>query len=113
MTDVCHAGVARAAIRTGDIRRWHLFNLTYTHIPFQYMYSYQILVRILGIICFICAICGDSGYCIDDYGARRLCSTCVLQCLACLRGVSLAQQSQSKALKKECADVLESLKVFL
>ena len=29
----------------------------------------------------------------------------------CLRGVSLAQQSSSKELKKECADVLESLKV--
>ena len=71
------------------------------------------LVRILGTIWFVCAICEDSGYCIDEYGARRLCSTCILQCLACLRGVSLAQQSQSKSLKKECADVLESLKVFL
>ena len=29
----------------------------------------------------------------------------------CLRGVSLAQQSSSRELKKECADVLESLKV--
>lgn len=48
--------------------------------------------------------------CVNECGCC-LSALCVLQCSEYLRGVSLAQQSHSKSLKKECADVLESLKV--
>lgn len=55
----------------------------------------------------------DAGFplvCVDECGCCQS-ALYVLQCSAYLRGASLAQQSHSKGLKKECADVLESLKV--
>ena len=124
--EVCNGGVARMAIKTGDIRRW------------VFMSNWQCL-------CILLRVTSNVLLC-NEHTDSAIIKDCTTECLvlfmiastpfvrwcSCVhlanfyiklwyslygysspapRGVSIAQSMSSKQLKKECAAILEGLKV--